>query len=178
MRSRLVEHFAWVSDKGTWSSGADRNGWLRDPAILREIGPALAGLFADEKPTVVLGPQSSGFSLGALVAVHLGAGFVGARREINNYTDSDIWTTATTPPDYRDRHLEFGYRERLVSAGDTVLVVDDWVDTGGQLSAMKSLVAASGGRYLGAAVIVDALASHAVRRDLGVRSLLHVRDLR
>lgn len=178
MKARLVEHFAWVSDKATWSSGADRTGWLRDPVILREIGPALAGLFADEQPTVVLGPQSSGFALGPLVAAQLGAGFVGAGREINNYSDSDIWMTATTPPDYRDRHLVFGYRERLVSPGDTALVVDDWADTGGQLSAMKALVAASGAHYLGAAVIVDALASHAVRRELGVRSLLHVRDLR
>ena len=68
------------------------------------MGAALAGLLADEQPTVVFAPQSSG--------------------------------------------------------------------------ALKTLVERSGARYLGAAVVVDALTDHQVRRDLNLASLLNVRDLR
>jgi hypothetical protein len=43
---------------------------------------------------------------------------------------------------------------------------------------MSSIAMEAGTRPTGAVVIVDALADHAVRRSLGLRSLLNVRDLR
>ena len=46
-------------------------------------------------------------------------------------THSDEWATGTTLPDYRDRHLTLGFRRALVRPGDPVVLVDDWVDTGG-----------------------------------------------
>lgn len=177
LRGRLREAFAWVGDGGTQRTGADRSGWARDPEILRLIGAALAALFSDDTPTVVLAPQSSGYVYGSLTAQSVGAGFVGASKERRKLADSDKWLVATTPLDYRGRNMELSFPARLVQGSDRVLVVDDWVDTGGQLLAMQKLVELSGARYLGAAVIVDALADHTVRRNVSVRSLVHVRDL-
>lgn len=177
LQNALIDAFAWIGDRGSESSAADRTRWLRDPRIVREIGAALAGLFPDEAPTVVLGPQSSGYSLGALVAAATGAGFAGAEKGDRRYSDSDPWLSATTPLDYQGRNLELAVRGRLLNGSDRVLIVDDWADTGGQLLALQSIVAQSGSRLVGTAVIVDALAVNATRRDLGLRSLLHVRDL-
>lgn len=129
------------------------------------------------EPTVVFAPQSSGYLFGALTAQSLGVGFVGASKERRTAADSDRWLVATTPLDYRGRNMELSFRARLLQGGDRVLVVDDWADTGRQLLAMASLVEQSGARYVGAAVVVDALTDHAVRRRLDVRSLLTVRDL-
>lgn len=80
--------------------------------------------------------------------------------------------------DYQGRNMALSLRERLIFKGDRVLLVDDWADTGGQLLAMRTLVDRAGGVFVGAAVVVDALTSHAVRRELNLQSLLNVRDLR
>jgi adenine phosphoribosyltransferase len=68
-------------------------------------------------------------------------------------------------------------RRDLVTSADRVLLVDDWVDTGGQALGARRIVDEVGATWVGTAVIVDALESNAVRRELGVKSLLHHRDL-
>lgn len=177
LAERLRETFAWVGDGGTTTTLADRTGWLRDPEVLAAIGPALARLFHDDAPTVIFAPHSSGFPYGALVAQSIGAGFVGASKERKDLADSDKWLVAATPLDYAGRNLELSFRATLLRGSDRVLVVDDWADTGGQLRAMQALVQKAGARYLGSAVVVDAVRDHQVRRDLRLRSLLNVRDL-
>lgn len=41
-------------------------------------------------------------------------------------------------PDYRDRNLALGFRVGLIPPGASVVFVDDWVDTGGQLLAARA----------------------------------------
>ena len=175
---RLIAEFRWVGDEGTRSSGADRTGWAQDSWILSRIGARLSALFDAESPTIVVGPQSSGYLYGALAAASIGAGFAGAEKERRMLADSDPWLTAVTPLDYRGRNMKLSFRDRLVSASDRVLLVDDWADTGGQLLAIKALVEQTGARFIGSAVVVDGLTEHAVRRALNLRGLLSLRDLR
>jgi len=177
LRDRLVSAFAWRGDRWDRHLLADVTGWWRDPALLRELGPALADPFRADRPTVVLGLQSRGVLLGALVALELGVGLVEVRKEPSQASDSDEWVVATTPPDYRDRHLSLGFRRNLVAPDDRVLVVDDWVDTGGQALGTQRLVAVTRASWLGISVIVDALGNHHTRRSLGAHALLHLREL-
>jgi adenine phosphoribosyltransferase len=83
----------------------------------------------------------------------------------------------TTPPDYRDRHLEFGFRRGQIRAGDRVLIVDDWAETGSQLLALHRLVAQCEAEVIGTSVIIDALQDPRVRRDLRLTALLHDHEL-
>ncbi|HEY5034867.1 MAG TPA: phosphoribosyltransferase family protein [Candidatus Dormibacteraeota bacterium] len=145
--------------------------------MLTRIGPALANLLNNAGPTVVLGSQSRGTLIGALVATHLGIGLIEIRKNDGPSADSDTWRYRTTPPDYQDRHLTLGFPKRLLQAGERVLFVDDWIDTGGQAAAAHGLTADSRATWLGAAVIVDALEDARLRRDLNVRSLLHNREI-
>jgi len=115
--------------------------------------------------------------LGALVAQELGVGLVEARKNPSPAADSDEWIVATTPPDYRDRHLSLGFRRPLVSPSDRVVLVDDWVATGGQAIGVQQLIATARASWLGMAVVVVALTDNRTRRDLGVRSLLNGREL-
>jgi len=78
---------------------------------------------------------------------------------------------------YQDRHLGLGFRKHLVSGGDRVLFVDDWIETGGQAHSAHLLTQDAKATWLGAATVVDALSSNQVRRHLNVRSLLHIREL-
>ncbi|MFT4227061.1 phosphoribosyltransferase family protein [Micropruina sp.] len=157
--------------------GADVTGWWRDPAVLAGLGPTLARLVEDERPEVVLAPQSRGTLLGALVAADLNIGLVELRKEPGVLADSDAWITARTPPDYRDRNLTLSARASLLDPGTRVLFVDDWVDTGGQLQAAHTVAASARAHWCGAAVVVDALSEPRLRHELKVRALLHIRHL-
>src|SRR4051794_30819102 len=64
IRRRMKAAFRWQSDRWDKHDAADVTGWWRDPELLAEIGPALADLIADERPTVVLGLQSRGSLVG------------------------------------------------------------------------------------------------------------------
>lgn len=177
VQERLQERFRWLGDRTDPDLRADLTGWWRDAQLLAQLGPALAGLFPDVSPTVIAGPQSRGSLLGPLVAIHLGVGFVELVKNHGSAADSDAWLRVTTAPDYRDRHLRLGARRTLLSSGERVLFVDDWVATGAQVEAAHALVELSGASWLGAAVIVDAAERAQVRRKVNVRSLLHIREL-
>jgi adenine phosphoribosyltransferase len=177
VRSRLREAFAWRGDSTDEHRYADVTGWWRDAGLLRLLGPALAQLFPEVTPTVVLGPDSRGSLVGPLVALHLGTGFVEVRKDRTPAGDSDQWIRHRTPPDYRDRHLDLGFRRGLIQSSDSVLVVDDWIDTGSQARTVRAMVDRVGATWAGFGCIVDALDDSRLRRDLRLRSLLHLRDL-
>ncbi|WP_235523054.1 phosphoribosyltransferase family protein [Cellulomonas sp. Root485] len=182
LRTSLISGFTWRSDPPVWpehrKNYADYSAWWRDPAVLAEIGPALAALFRDAEPTVILGTESHGFLLGPLVALHLGIGFAAVRKEPERGSHDEVWLVRRTPPDYRDRHLDLAVRRSVLRPGDRVLFVDEWAATGGQALACQQLVDDAEARWLGAAVVVDALESSADRRVLNLRGLVHVRELR
>jgi adenine phosphoribosyltransferase len=125
----------------------------------------------------VVGPESRGGLLGALVALELGVGLVELRKDPEPSTDSDRWLTARTPPDYQGRNLRLGLRRDLVSTGARVLFVDDWIDSGGQAVAARHIVEAAQATWCGASVIVDALTDARLRRDLAVSSIFRDWDL-
>lgn len=171
LRDLLRTTFRWT-DVGDYLV-SDRSGWWRDPRILDGLGAGLAGLFRDERPTVVVSPEVTGFMVGPLVARALGVGFVeayraGARRAI---AEPMIW--ADVPSDHRGDVQRLGVRERLVGPGDRALVVDDWAATGAQARGLRTLL---GTRYVGTAVIVDECPPE-VSAELSIRGLLAGTDL-
>ncbi len=171
--------FVWHR-RGTWFDGtnsADMTGWWRSPAVLTGVGVALAELYAEEEPTVVVGPESRGMLVGALTAAALRVGFVEMRKNPSSSSDNDPVLRRTSPPDYSDRHMVFGFSRRLLRAGDRVLMVDDWVATGSTALTVRALVEDSGAEWLGVAAIVDALEDSGLRRRLPLRALLHERSL-
>jgi adenine phosphoribosyltransferase len=168
----LIAEFRWT-DPGPASDVlvSDRSGWWRDPGILQDIGPALAELFAPERPTVVVAPEVTGFLLGPLVARALGVGFVEAYRQGARRPIAEHMTWADVPADHRGDPQRLGVRTRLITAGDRVLVVDDWAATGAQSRALSDLVRALGATPLGSAVIVNECP------EPGIRGLLTGADL-
>ncbi|OLF06431.1 adenine phosphoribosyltransferase [Actinophytocola xanthii] len=173
---RIRSAITWRGGKTDDYQYADVTGWWRSPELLRDIG-ALLGEAVPGSPTAVLGLESRGYLLGVALALQLGVGFVEVRKNPESETDDDAWVQQTTPPDYRDRNLRLGVKRKLLKSGDRVVLVDDWVDTGSQALATQKIVERTGATWLGALTVVDALDSHSVRRELNLRSLVHVRDL-
>lgn len=172
LRKHLIESFRWI-DPGPDSTHlvSDASGWWRDPEILARLGPALAGLFRADRPTVVVAPEVTGFLLGPLTAVALGTGFVPALKEGADREIAEPMTWARTTVDYRGRTLGLGVRTRHIGPADRVLIVDDWVSTGAQVRALYEVVRARGATPVGCAAII-AECPPDVLADLRVRALL------
>jgi adenine phosphoribosyltransferase len=166
-----------VTDRSDRSEYANLQPWWNDATVLAGIGEMLAAPFTASEPTVIIGPPASGHFLGGLVANYLGLGFATVRKEPVAPIDSDPWIVVTTPPDYHDRHLKFGLRRGILSSADRVLAVDDIVDTGSQLAALKKIVDLAGAQWLGASVAIDLLDRNVTRRELNIRTVFHGRDL-
>lgn len=173
----MLKLYVPVTDGSTRSTYLNLQPFWRDASILSGIGETLAAPFADSAPTIIIGSPSSGYLLGALVARHLGIGFAAVRKNPEPAVDSDQWVLATSPPDYQDRHLVLGIRKGTIQPSDRVLAVDDIVDTGGQLLALRRIVLESGATWIGASVVIDLLEQNSVRRDLRVETVLHQRDI-
>lgn len=155
-------------------AGEDPAGWWRDAVVLKRLGADLAQLHPVEI-SLVAGVQSRGMLLGSLVAAELAVGFVEIRKDRKGGRD-DTLLTRSTPFDYKWRGFELTLRKGMVKAGDRVLLVDDWIETGAQAQAARALIDDAGGTWIGVSAIVDQLPA-ARRRDLNVRALVRAGEL-
>jgi adenine phosphoribosyltransferase len=167
-RDLVLEHFGWI--------GGHANVWpiFRDPEALAAVVRGLAGPFREDGVTAVCGIESRGFLLGTAVAVELGVGFVAVRKGEGIFPGKKV--TRHSAPDYRGIRQELRLQRTAVGPPDRVLLVDDWIETGSQASAVRSMVEECGGRWAGCSVVVDQTAP-ARRAGLGVRSIVTATEL-
>ena len=177
LRQHMAEIFDWKTSPETGSKFFNLYTWWRDPEVVAGVGDLLVDPFRTASPTVVIGPSASGYLTGVLAAASLGVGFCPIRKDAAQSFDSDPWVTVTSPPDYKDRHLELGLPKGLIQSGDRVLAVDDLIDSGGQLMALQRLIAEIGATWVGASVLIDNLKESQPRRQLNLKSVFHIRDL-
>jgi adenine/guanine phosphoribosyltransferase-like PRPP-binding protein len=152
----------------------DVAGVLRDPELLRLLGPALSAPFIDAGVTVVCAPEARGPILGALVAYQLGVGLVLARKDERNHPGADMRTVSQ--PTWRGTPETFLTRSFDFEPDDRVLVVDDWITSGSSIAAVRQAVVAIGAAYVGASVLVNK-ASDSTLAELAVRWLVGFDDL-
>jgi orotate phosphoribosyltransferase len=118
---------------------------LQHPAEAEAFGRALAGHYAGQSIQTVAAPAIGGLIIGYEVARHLGARF--------------IWTE-------RDAEGRMQLRRGFtLSAGESVLVVEDVITTGGSTRDTIEALRAAGARVVGAASIIDRSQG---RADVGV----------
>ena len=121
---------------------------LADKAALRATVDALAAVAPGAE--VVVGIESRGFIFAAPIAYALGAGFVPVRK-------LGRLPRATEREDY---DLEYGtntveIHQDAIRPGQTVLIVDDVLATGGTMRAAARLVERLGAQVAGIAVLVE-----------------------
>ncbi len=157
-RDALLRTFRWTGGH------ADFANVFRDSRTLSLLGPALAAPFASNGVTAVVAPEARGFVLGALCAAELGVGLVLARKAGCIHPGEKVHVVSA--PDWRGREVQLTI-SRILTADDNVLLVDDWIETGSQASAVKLAVVTCGAEMAGVSVLVDDTTAE-VRRDLNV----------
>ncbi len=123
---------------------------LKDPVGLRVTIDELARRYADVKIDKIAGIEARGFILGAPLAYVLGKGFIPIRKK-------GKLPAETLGHDYE---LEYG-TDRIeihtdaISPGETVLLVDDLIATGGTAEAACTLIRKMGGEIVECCFVID-----------------------
>ena len=126
---------------------------LRDRQGLKLALDGLTRPYEGHGIDLVVGIESRGFILGAAVADRLQAGFVPVRKRGKLPAETIMASYAL---EYGSDSLEM-HRD-AIEAGQSVLVVDDLLATGGTASAAVSLVKQLGGRVDGVAFLIELVA--------------------
>ena len=97
-------------------------------------------------------PEALGFVLGSAVASELKKGLILIRKagRLPNIRQNVVSQSFT---DYTNESNAFEVNKQLIKKGDRVLLIDDWVETGGQLKGLVKLLEKRGAEVGGVAVL-------------------------
>lgn len=144
--------FAWLDPTSIYINGAAFHDLLDD------LQTDLEGVEAD----VVAGLDAMGFVLAAALAARLGVGFLPIRKAGKLCVDTD--NVAFTNYSGRAQHMEM--RLPAFAPGTRVLLVDQWIETGGTMEGAIALVERQRGVVAGlVAVAIESTARSAAFRE-------------
>lgn len=108
---------------------------LKDSEALRELSDSLYEMYKDKGITKVVGIESRGFIMGAMLAARLGAGFVPIRKpgKLPADTIEESYTK-----EYGTDTIQI--HKDAINENDVVLIHDDLLATGGTMVAACNLV--------------------------------------
>ncbi|MEO6208148.1 MAG: adenine phosphoribosyltransferase [Candidatus Limnocylindrales bacterium] len=123
---------------------------LKDPVAYKESIDLMLEPYRDEKIDLVVGMESRGFIFSAPMAYQLGAGLVPVRK-LGKLPAETI--TVEYALEYGSNTLEI-HRD-AIQPGQTVLIVDDLLATGGTVKGTMELVERLKGEVVGLAFLVE-----------------------
>lgn len=123
---------------------------LANPKLLAQTIDGMIEITGITKVDKVVGIDARGFIFGALIAERLGAGFIPVRKK-----GKLPWQTRGI-----DYALEYGTNSvemhlDAIAPGETVLLADDLLATGGTAAAALHLIAQAGGKVLGSTFFIE-----------------------
>ena len=133
------EKFAWLDPTSIYINAAAFSDLLDD----------LTGPLAGHRIDVVGGLDAMGFVLGAGIAARLGTGFLPIRKAGKLCVDTDRVEFSN----YSGRTQGMEMRNPAFGSGTRVLLVDQWVETGGTMDGAIRLVERQGGEVAGIVAI-------------------------
>src|SRR5262249_8212835 len=123
---------------------------LRDPEGFKLAIDSMSEPYGGQGISLVVGIESRGFILGSAVADRIGAGFVPVRK-IGKLASRAM--PASCAPEYGTDSLEM--HSDAIEKGQSVLVVDDLLATGGTARATLDLVRQLGGHVHGVSFLIE-----------------------
>lgn len=143
---------------------------LKDPAGLHAIIDGLRDRFQGEKIDRVVGIEARGFIFAPAVAYALNAGFVPIRKpgKLPHITERVEYSL-----EYGNDGVEI--HKDAIEPGQTAIIVDDVLATGGTAAAATKLVEALGGKVAGLAFVIELDALRGRNRLPGhrIETMLH-----
>ena len=133
------EAFAWLDPSAAYVNSRAFNSMLGD----------LVAPFLSRQVDVVAGIDAAGFVLGGGLAVRLGIGLLTIRKA----GKLPVPTDQVNFVNYTQRQQTMELRNPAIRSGTKVLIVDQWVETGGTMNAGIELIERQGGEIVGLVAI-------------------------
>ncbi len=133
------EKYAWLDPSSAYVNARSFNAMLDD----------LLEPFSEQDVDVVAGYDAAGFVLGAGMATRLGKGFLTIRKGGKIPVDYDVVPMSN----YSGQTQQMEMRKPAFAKATRVLLVDQWIETGGTMTAGIQLVERQGGIVAGIAAI-------------------------
>jgi adenine phosphoribosyltransferase len=133
------EKFAWLDPTSIYINGEAFHDLLDD------LVADLEGV----TPDVVGGLDAMGFVLGSALATRLGVGFLPIRKAGKLCVDTDKVSFSN----YSGRTQDMEMRKPAFASGTKVLLVDQWLETGGTMDGAIRLVERQGGKVVAIAAV-------------------------
>lgn len=123
-----------------------------DQKVFANLVKDLSKPFRKFEVDKVVSPEAMGYVLGSAIALKLNAGLACARKK-GKLPTVKKYVTSVSFTDYSKQKNAFEMNKSLLKAGDKVLIVDDWIETGGQMKALVKLVEKQDATVVGISVI-------------------------
>jgi adenine phosphoribosyltransferase len=123
---------------------------LKDKDAFKECIKRIANHFRDKKIDLVVSNEARGFIIGGALAYDLGVGFVPIRKK--GKLPSKV-VNLTYSKEYESDTIEI--HEDSIEPGQSVLLVDDLLATGGTIKANVELVEKLGGKIVGMGFLIE-----------------------
>jgi xanthine phosphoribosyltransferase len=139
------------------------------PRLTREMGVRFAELFAPLRPNKVLTIEVSGIAPAIAAAMELDVPMVYARKK-KPLTMKEPAFTAASVSRTKGGTVDLFISSEFLGPGDRVVVIDDFLASGGTLRALTGMIELSGATLLGLGCVVEKQFEHGREHlsDLGV----------
>jgi adenine phosphoribosyltransferase len=123
---------------------------LADPALLSATIDGMIAASGVTRVDKVIGIDARGFIFGSLIAAKLNAGFIPIRKK-----GKLPWKTLGTSYDLEYGSNSIEIHQDAIRPGETVLLADDLLATGGTAAAALDLIQQLGGNILGSVFFIE-----------------------
>lgn len=124
------------------------------PGLTREMGEQFAASFAPLKPSKIVTIEVSGIAPALATALMLNVPLVYARKK-KPVTMSEVAYTAQSVSRTKGGVVDLFVSSEYLGHGDRVIVIDDFLASGGTLRALAGIIAQSGAELLGLGCVIE-----------------------
>ncbi|KZZ86360.1 xanthine phosphoribosyltransferase [Bacillus sp. SJS] len=141
-----------------------------DPVLMQEIGKEFADRFKKEGITKILTLESSGIAPSVMTGLFLGVPVVFARKR-KSLTLTENLLTASVYSFTKQEENPIAVSGNHLKAGDTVLIIDDFLANGQAAKGLMEITAQSGAKLAGIGIVIEKAFQDggAELRNLGVK---------
>lgn len=125
-----------------------------DPVLMKAMGEEFACRFKNDGVTKVLTIEASGIAVAVMTGLSLGVPVVFARKKKSAATIEDTYVA----PVYSFTKAEqnnITVAKRFISAGENVLIIDDFLANGQAALGLTEIVRQAGGNVVGIGIVIE-----------------------
>ena len=130
---------------------------LIDTALLDAMGREFYRLFEAERSqiTKILTVEASGIAIACAAAAYFKTPVLFAKKGVSNKTLDKETYSAVIRSFTKDSLTNVSVAKRFLSAGDKVLVIDDFLANGAAVRGLREIIAQAGARLLGVGIAIE-----------------------